>query len=408
MTQSELKSANLKGTDTLALTGQAQLTTAYSHDKLKGQALQERFCGLSESYSHLNYTTLCIASNFSLSCFSSNTLLCTVHTYSNLLVNACMTTARHQQICLEATAYYHCISRCVRRAFLCGLDEESGVSYEHRRSWVEDRLFALAKVFCIDLCAYAIMSNHYHLVLHINKAKADSLSDNNVIDRWLTFHNPPVLIQRYLRGDICTQTEYSAVSSIIQGWRQRLYSISWFMRLLNQFIATEANKEDGCSGHFWEGRFKSQALLDDKALAAAMAYVDLNPVRAGIAKTPETSDFTSIKYRLNNLRKPKASVTYLYPFMSQSSDRLEGIPLHLADYLEFLDWIGRHFHEGKTGQIAHDTPPILKRLGLNSLSWFRKYKQFEKGCMIGTKSSMKACLPLMGRKRISGIQLSMN
>lgn len=319
-----------------------------------------------------------------------------------------MTTARHQQICLEATAYYHCISRCVRRAFLCGKDEKSGVSYEHRRSWVEDRLFALAKVFCIDLCAYAIMSNHYHLVLHINKAKADSLTDSDVIDRWLSFHNPPVLIQRYLRGDVCTKAEYSAVCSIIQTWRQRLYSISWFMRLLNQFIASEANKEDGCSGHFWEGRFKSQALLDDKALTAAMAYVDLNPVRASIAETPETSDFTSVKSRLDNLRKPKTSATYLYPFIGQNNNTREGIPYQLGDYLELLDWIGRHFHEGKTGQIAHDAPPILKRLGLDCSPWFRTYKHFEKGSMIGAKSSMKACLPLIGRKRISGTQLPSN
>ncbi|MEI8592600.1 transposase [Photobacterium sp. Hal280] len=319
-----------------------------------------------------------------------------------------MTTARNQQICLEATAYYHCVSRCVRRAFLCGLDEGSGVSYEHRRSWVEDRLFALAKVFCIDLCAYAIMSNHYHLVLHIHKAKADSLSDSDVIDRWLSFHNPPVLIQRYLRGDIRTQIEYKAVCSIIQTWRQRLYSISWFMRLLNQFIATEANKEDGCSGHFWEGRFKSQALLDDKALAAAMAYVDLNPVRAGIAETPETSNFTSVKSRLDNLSKPKTSATYLYPFIGQSSSTREGIPYHLADYLGLLDWIGRHFHEGKTGQIAHDAPPILKRLGLDGSPWLRTYKQFEKGSLIGAKSSMTAGLPIMGRKRISGTQLPAN
>ncbi|KKD00349.1 transposase [Photobacterium halotolerans] len=319
-----------------------------------------------------------------------------------------MTTARHQQICLEATAYYHCISRCVRRAFLCGQDEESGVSYEHRRSWVEDRLFALAKVFCIDLCAYAIMSNHYHLVLHVNKAKADSLTDSDVIDRWLSFHNPPVLIQRYLRGDIRTQAEYNAVCSIIQTWRQRLYSISWFMRLLNQFVATEANKEDGCSGHFWEGRFKSQALLDDKALAAAMAYVDLNPIRAGIAETPETSDFTSVKSRLDNLHSPKASLSYLYPFIGQNNSTQEGIPYHLADYLAFLDWTGRYFHEGKTGQIAHDAPPILKRLGLDSSPWLRTYKQFEKGSMIGAKSSMKANLALMGRKRMSGTQLPIN
>ena len=84
-------------------------------------------------------------------------------------------------ISLSDTPYYHCVSRCVRRAYLCGEDTVSGRSYEHRRQWVEDRLMLLAEVFCVDVCAFAVMSNHTHVVLRINKQKADALSIKEII-----------------------------------------------------------------------------------------------------------------------------------------------------------------------------------------------------------------------------------
>jgi hypothetical protein len=102
--------------------------------------------------------------------------------------------------------------------------------------------------------------------------------------------------------------------------------ISWFMRLLNQSIATQANQEDNCTGHFWEGRFKSQALLDEAALVACMAYVDLNPVRANIAKTPESSGYTSVKQRVIAAKKEKQPKVLL-PFVGNPRKTMpKGLP----------------------------------------------------------------------------------
>jgi hypothetical protein len=92
------------------------------------------------------------------------------------------------------------------------------------------------------------------------------------------------------------------LDSQVSTWEKRLSDVSWFMRVINEKIARLANAEDGCKGRFWEGRFKSQALLDEKALLSSMAYVDLNPIRAGIASTPEESDHISIKQRIEALQ----------------------------------------------------------------------------------------------------------
>lgn len=222
-----------------------------------------------------------------------------------------MTTARSQLISVEATPYYHCVSRCVRRGYLCGYNKEMNISYEHRRDWIEQKIESLSYAFCIDICAYAIMSNHYHLVLHINQDKALALSPIEVAKRWELNHKLPPLISRWVKGEILHHIEERKCLSIIDIWRKRLWDLSWFMKELNYDIACRANKEDECTGHFWESRFKSQALLDEKALAAAMAYVDLNPVRSGIANSPEESEFTSIKNRINTYNQTKKLLGYI-------------------------------------------------------------------------------------------------
>ncbi|AWF81272.1 nitrogen fixation protein NifB [Microbulbifer sp. A4B17] len=165
----------------------------------------------------------------------------------------------------------------------------SGNDYEHRREWIEFKMHNLASIFALDIAAYAVMSNHYHIVLYIDKEKAPNWPDTEVILRWQKRFKASNLVRRYLQRDTLDHCEMRKLKEIIALWRGRLVDLSWFMRCLNESIARQANAEDNCTGRFWEGRFKSQALLDERALAACMAYVDLNPIRANMAKTPVES-----------------------------------------------------------------------------------------------------------------------
>lgn len=265
---------------------------------------------------------------------------------------------RYRQISIEDTPYYHCISRCVRRAFLCGSDPLTGFDFEHRRQWIVDRIKLLCSVFSVDLCAYAIMSNHYHIVVRINADEVKQWSDEEVARRWMQVFSGPLLMQQYLMNANMTNTELKCVADLLATWRERLGDLSWFMRCINEPIARMANREDHCSGRFWEGRFKSQALLDVRALLACMAYVDLNPIRAAMARTPETSDYTSIQERVE---RPENSC--LRPFSEKEED---GIPFNLKDYLELVDWGGREIKCNKRGYIPAKTPPILTRLKMDA------------------------------------------
>jgi len=308
---------------------------------------------------------------------------------------------RSSQISLEATPYYHCISRCVRRAFLCGIDHISGESYEHRRGWLEEKLLQLPEVFAIDIAAYAIMINHYHVVLHINAQRGKSWSDKEVAERWHLLFKGTRLSQRYVKGEDLSEAEWIYLRLSLDEWRQRLTSVSWFMRVLNEAIAREANLEDGCTGRFWEGRFKSQALLDEAALAACMAYVDLNPVRAGMAKTPEKSDHTSVKKRCEQLKNTKQpnrvdqQAKGLYPFVGNPKQHQpEGIQMRLTDYLELVDCTGRILREDKRGAISNNAESILTRLGIDSDQWLEMTAGFEecfKTFAGGEQSLRKAC-----------------
>ncbi|MCZ2720252.1 transposase [Marinomonas sp. 15G1-11] len=292
-----------------------------------------------------------------------------------------MPRARSQQVSLSDTPYYHCISRCVRRAFLCGEDSVTGKSFEHRRGWIEARILFLSQIFSIDICAYAVMSNHLHLVLHVDDKQAKNWSTHEVLRRWHYLHKGTLFTQQFARGEAMPEYAIELAESSAENYRERLSDISWFMRELNEPIARQANFEDECTGRFWEGRFKSQALLDEASVLACMAYVDLNPIRANIAPTPEQSEFTSIKKRVESAEKGKQPKT-LYPFVgNERPDNVEGRPkgisFKLADYLQLVDLTGRIVRHDKRGAIDISLSPILQRLGIDSENWMEIATKFE-------------------------------
>jgi REP element-mobilizing transposase RayT len=295
-----------------------------------------------------------------------------------------MTRPRKEQVFLEVTPYYHCICRCVRRAFLCGDDKFSGKNFDHRKQWVVDKITSLSTIFTIEICAYAVMSNHYHLVLKVDKEKADTLSDEEIALRWKQLFHGHIMVDRWLTNKATTQAEKDKALEVIQTWRVRLYDLGWYMRCLNEHVAVQANKEDNCKGRFWEGRFKSQALLDETALLACMVYVDLNPIRAAISATPENSDFTSIQQRLMTLAKAKnnqaSQPPQLLPFTKYQphSWKQIGLPFKLIDYFELVEWTGRCIREGKRGAIPAHIKPLFDRFMVNEQDWLETIKEFNR------------------------------
>lgn len=273
-----------------------------------------------------------------------------------------MPTARSQLVDLNVTPYYHCYNRCVRQEYLLGKDEH-GNDYSHRKQWILDYLKNLTDAFGIQVCAFAVMSNHYHTVLHVDRELVISWSDEEVAERWQQV----------------AKTRESPTPERLSVWRQRLYDISWFMRFLNERMARCCNQEEGKKGRFWDNRFKSQALIDEGALLSCMSYVDLNAIRAGQADTLETSDFTSIQERLKAYHAEKHTSDKLMSFQAPcetinnevkpvSIQCKANLPFALPEYLALVDWTGRQVREGK-GHIVDNIPSIVKISGLEPQEW---------------------------------------
>ena len=351
-----------------------------------------------------------------------------------------MTKARKEQISLDDTPFYHCYVRCVRRAFLCGEDQVTGNNFDHRKQWLVSRLRFLSSVFAIDICAYAVMSNHYHVVLHVDKQRAENWTKQEVVERWLQLFKGNMLILRWRKeADKMTQEEIDKAEEIIEQWRARLYDIGWFMRGVNEKIARMANEEEKCKGRFWEGRFRSQVLLDDAALLSCMAYVDLNPIRAAIENDTFASDFTSIQQRLydyvkykktknttekklckriqkqkNSEKEQKLDALKKSPLMpfsgSAHTDIHYALPFTREDYFDLVDMTGRIIREDKKGFISHKIPTVVSRLGINPDKWIEHVKHFSQrySALAGSPDKLKTVIEPKSVKWVKGSQTKLS
>jgi REP element-mobilizing transposase RayT len=274
-------------------------------------------------------------------------------------------------------------------------------------------MLRLTSVFFIDIAAFCVMSNHHHLLLHVRRNDALSASAIDIVRRAHQVVAGNKITHKYADHQTIEPHERDQVDIFVDRWRKRLFDISWFMKSLNEGIARRANKEDDCTGHFWEARYKSQPLLDEKAILSCMAYIDLNPVRAAMADTPEHSDHTSIQLRIEQWKKktdtsnPEEPVedcqsAVLMPLISNSrKDMPQGLAYNLSDYIELVDWTGRIIRQDKRGAIDDDLPPILQRLEFSSQQWVELTTRFEhrfKG-LVGTIESLKSLCAKFGLKR---------
>ncbi|MDN5870685.1 MAG: hypothetical protein L0H73_08215 [Nitrococcus sp.] len=215
------------------------------------------------------------------------------------------------------------------------------------------------------------------------------------------------------------------------------------MRCLNEQIARQANKEDGCKGRFWKGRFKNQALLDERALLACMVYVDLNPVRAGIAETPEASAFTSIQARLLAYAEQQQAASHrdarpnaaecqsqalspeagyepiatapsetptaaLLPFGGgeRADQPLRTIPFAFSDYLVLTDWTGRAIRDDKRGFVRETVPPILARLGIDENAWIETVGDYGRSFWraVGPAERLRRLARRLGHRWLWGVK----
>lgn len=306
----------------------------------------------------------------------------------------------------------HTTARVVRRCFLMGDDPVSGRNFDHRKRWIEEKLRLLAANFGIDLLAYSCLSNHFHLVLRSRPDVVETWDNTEVARRWWT-----LCPKRKVKCEVDGQTlwmpaepnEYDLNSirndpAKLADIRRRLSDISWLMRLLCQYIALRANGEEGEGlGRFWQSRYKAVRILDEETLLACAAYVDLNPIRAALAKTLETSDYTSVQRRIASLQSDVDTTDMeqhnvrsraddflspiaiderndpLGPRPSRGSKRCSDkgfLAMSEADYLTILDWLARKTVAGKRGSTPDATPRIFERLGIDAEVWYAIVKDF--------------------------------
>ena len=312
----------------------------------------------------------------------------------------------------DEIATVHVMNRVVRRCFLMGSDPFSGKNYDHRKQWIEDELERVAAFFAIDLLNFAIMSNHFHLILRSRPDVVQTWSEREVARRWLMLCPKGRKKKKKQSHDEPSESELNSICSNkkkLCELRSRLSDISWWMRLVCQRIAQRANREDEQSGKFWQSRYRAVRLLDEEAILAGAAYVDLNPIRAAIADSLETSAHTSLQRRIEALRTdlarapqydsqseeslPQPADGFLCPLeIDDCQDELGPRPsasgqrcsdkgflaMPTAAYLELLDWTARRLVPGKSGATSEAAPAMLERLQIAPEVWCQLVGQFGK------------------------------
>lgn len=311
-----------------------------------------------------------------------------------------MTTARTALIPPGSAGSFHCVQRCVRRAFLCGQDRYTGQSFEHRKDWVEQRFLLLAECFSVSIHAYAVMSNHLHVVLQLDPAWQATWTDVEVASRWVRLfpsREDSEAANSHKRDQLLQQPERLLVL------RARLSDLSWFMKCLAEPIARSANAEDGCKGRFWEGRFKAQLLCGERALLAAMAYVDLNPIRAGLAHDLSSAAHTSMCSRLNALT-PADLDCPLRPIAGRPTP----LGLSLRAYVGLVEWTGLHVRPGKRCALQANAPGALVHYEADPSRWPMRVKAVGSGYwrIIGSAADLINAATRINQRWIKGIGLA--
>ena len=331
---------------------------------------------------------------------------------------------------------YHCYSRCVRRAYLCGNDPVTGKDFEYRRDWICQFEEALAGLFGIEVAFHGELSNHIHLILRSRPDVVALWSDKEVVRRWLTIsHLVPSKDGQTIKEltDVQIAMEM-ADPRRVDKLRRRLASVSFFMGALCEHIARRSNMEDCCRGSFWDGRFKCQDLADEGAILVCGIYIDLNQIRAGEALTPETSLHTSACDRIIGRRQRLAAVAQgMVLSADQTADGWlceltleEGLtadvrkatsatthrrasdkgllPITVDEYLQLLDTSGRMVREGKTGAIPDHLAPILSRLGVTATLWGQLITEFDQwfGLVVGKAQRLTERAVTAGRRWYCG------
>jgi hypothetical protein len=319
-----------------------------------------------------------------------------------------MTIARSKLVDIAVSRWYHCISRCVRKALLFAEGLESNSA--DRKGWIERRLKELAEIFAVSVGGFSVMDNHLHLLLRLDSHIAEQWKAEEVVDRWFRLFPPRGTDRKPLPPAKLKAlvTERVKDSQWIASTRERLGSLSWFMKCLKEPLSRMVNKAEKCTGAFFEGRFKSIAILDEEALLTMCAYIDLNPVAAGIAAVPEESDHTSVKARVEHAKKQgrvkdlqaaragsisgsRASkeleeALWLIPIEDrrQLDSRREGMlsGFTLGNYLMLVEYTGRLLREGKAA-ISSELADIFERLGSSAALWQARLQRLSVGRSLG-------------------------